>query len=60
MLGRDAQRQEYWHFKDDAARIYIRREETFTLPIVSSVIEGDLASPGSSPGFIPMTNGIED
>jgi len=31
MLGRDAQRQEYWHFKDDPARIYIRREEQIPL-----------------------------
>jgi len=27
MLGLDAQRSEYWHFKDDCSRIYIRREE---------------------------------
>lgn len=27
MLGQDAQRSEYWHFKDDCSRIYIRREE---------------------------------
>jgi hypothetical protein len=31
MLGHDAQRQEYWHFKDDPARIYIRREEQIQL-----------------------------
>jgi hypothetical protein len=33
MLGRDAQRQEYWHFKDDPTRIYIRREEK--IPVLS-------------------------
>ena len=27
MLGQDAQRSEYWHFKDDCSRIYIRRED---------------------------------
>ena len=27
MLGLDAQRSEYWHFKDDQNRIYIRKEE---------------------------------
>ena len=27
MLGRDADRHEYWHFKDDPSRIYIRKEE---------------------------------
>lgn len=27
MLGQDAQRSEYWHFKDDCSRIYIRKEE---------------------------------
>jgi hypothetical protein len=27
MLGQDAQRSEYWHFKDDCSRIYIRREQ---------------------------------
>ena len=27
MLGQDAQRSEYWHFKDDCSKIYIRKEE---------------------------------
>lgn len=27
MLGQDAQRSEYWHFKDDCSRIYIRKED---------------------------------
>ena len=27
LIGRDAQRQEYWFFKDDTTRIYIRREQ---------------------------------
>lgn len=26
MLGKDAQRSEYWHFKEDTERIYIRKE----------------------------------
>jgi hypothetical protein len=30
MLGQDAQRSEYWHFKDDCSRIYIRKEELQT------------------------------
>lgn len=28
MLGQDAHRSEYWLFKDDCTRIYIRKEET--------------------------------
>lgn len=28
MLGKDAQRSEYWHFKEDTERIYIRKEVT--------------------------------
>jgi hypothetical protein len=27
MLGKDANRNEYWHFKEDPERIYIRKEE---------------------------------
>ena len=27
MLGKDAAKSEYWHFKDDNTRIYIRMEE---------------------------------
>lgn len=27
MLGQDASKSEYWHFKDDKNRIYIRKEE---------------------------------
>jgi hypothetical protein len=27
MLGKDANKVEYWHFKDDLTRIYIRVEE---------------------------------
>ena len=27
MLGQDAAKSEYWHFKDDRGRIYIRTEE---------------------------------
>ena len=30
MLGQDAQRSEYWHFKDDCSRIYIRKEDVQT------------------------------
>lgn len=26
MLGKDANRNEYWHFKEDSERIYIRTE----------------------------------
>lgn len=26
MLGKDASRSEYWHFKEDAERIYVRQE----------------------------------
>jgi hypothetical protein len=32
VLGKDADRHEYWHFKEDAERIYVRVEE----PICSS------------------------
>jgi hypothetical protein len=28
MLGKDAQRNEYWHFIEDTERIYIRKETT--------------------------------
>jgi benzoyl-CoA reductase/2-hydroxyglutaryl-CoA dehydratase subunit BcrC/BadD/HgdB len=28
MLGKDADRNEYWHFKEDAERIYVRIEES--------------------------------
>jgi len=31
-LGKDADRHEYWHFKDDAERIYVRFDE----PILSA------------------------
>lgn len=34
MLGQDAQRSEYWHFKDDCSRIYIRKEEVQAQPDV--------------------------
>ena len=27
MLGKDAAKSEYWHFKDDNTRVYIRMEE---------------------------------
>jgi hypothetical protein len=27
MLGKDAARTEYWHFKEDCERVYIRKEE---------------------------------
>lgn len=27
MLGKDASRNEYWHFKEDPERVYIRKEE---------------------------------
>jgi hypothetical protein len=27
MLGKDSAKSEYWHFKDDCSRIYIRMEE---------------------------------
>ena len=27
MLGKDAAKSEYWHFKDDNTRVYIRRED---------------------------------
>ena len=27
MLGKDAAKSEYWHFKDDNQRLYIRMEE---------------------------------
>ncbi len=32
MLGKDADRHEYWHFKEDAERIYVRFDE----PVLSS------------------------
>ena len=63
MLGRDAQRQEYWHFKDDPARIYIRREEKITKEkIVESIeIEHESASGESpSPAMMHMPSGAED
>ena len=33
ILGQDALRTEYWHFKDDPTRIYMRKEEQ--VPIIS-------------------------
>ena len=35
MLGKDADKSEYWHFKDDNTRIYIRTEEEI-LPTMES------------------------
>jgi len=31
MLGKDASKSEYWHFKDDNTRIYIRKETAVPL-----------------------------
>lgn len=31
MIGKDAAKSEYWHFKDDASRIYIRMEQEIPL-----------------------------
>lgn len=31
MLGKDSSKSEYWHFKDDNTRIYIRMEEEIPL-----------------------------
>lgn len=33
MLGKDAAQNEYWHFKSEPGRIYIRQEEKFEVPI---------------------------
>jgi len=31
MLGKDSAKSEYWHFKDDNTRVYIRMEEEVSL-----------------------------
>jgi hypothetical protein len=37
MLGKDANMVEYWHFKDDATRIYTRVEEVILSQEVDEV-----------------------
>ena len=39
VLGKDSAKSEYWHFKDDNTRIYIRVEEEISLN--GAVIQGD-------------------
>lgn len=31
MLGKDSEKSEYWHFKDDNTRVYIRMEKEVPL-----------------------------
>ena len=40
LIGRDALRQEYWFFKDDPTKVYIRKEEELVQPVE----EGNQAS----------------
>ena len=43
MLGQDAAKSEYWHFKDDRGRIYVRTEEEVpVLPVKSSTVVKDI------------------
>ena len=69
MLGRDSARQEYWHFKDDPTRIYIRREEKIAirsaglmLPSMEQVKNNalqDSHSQNSQPGGFEAMNDLE-
>lgn len=42
MLGKDANRNEYWHFKEDPERIYIRKEEVLSSTPSESLVGFDL------------------
>ena len=33
MLGKDADRNEYWHFKEDGDRLYVRKEFTHSVEV---------------------------
>ena len=39
MLGKDAAKSEYWHFKDDNTRLYIRMENE--VPVNGDVIHAE-------------------
>lgn len=39
MLGKDAAKSEYWHFKDDNTRLYIRMENE--VPVNGDVIPAE-------------------
>ena len=46
MLGQDASKSEYWHFKDDKSRIYIRTEEEVPIKQVKqNAVMKDEANP---------------
>ena len=36
MLGKDADKSEYWHFKDDNTRLYIRMEQEIPIGGISA------------------------
>ena len=38
MLGKDAAKSEYWHFKDDNTRVYIRMEEEIPIEAAGGAI----------------------
>ena len=71
MLGWDAAKSEYWHFKDDRGRIYIRTEEevpVYTTKQASAtqnveMKDDDVQDPAESPGAdgaeaSPLSQGI--
>ena len=41
MLGKDADRNEYWHFKEDSDRLYVRKELTHTVEVAISEQDGE-------------------
>ena len=46
MLGQDASKSEYWHFKDDKSRIYVRTEEEVPIKQVKqNAVMRDEANP---------------
>jgi len=68
MLGKDAAKSEYWHFKDDNTRIYIRMEEEIPIETEGGAIgntemvdessnKQDLAIQKESTQVESMTNG---
>jgi len=44
MLGKDAAKSEYWHFKDDNTRIYIRMEEEVPVGLTNAEMADESGS----------------